>query len=64
MTAGVDFTRLTVMTSKIYYSFYNKAMSSKEWCSDNTYLSGFSFFSFLGHINIVLYFKNTAIAAY
>lgn len=59
MTAGVDFTRLTVMTSKIYYSFYNKTMSSKEWCSDSIYLSGFSFFSFLGHINILLYFKNS-----
>lgn len=59
MTAGVDFTRLTVMTSKIYYSFYNKTMSSKEWCSDSIYLSGFSFFGFLGHINILLYFKNS-----
>lgn len=56
MTAGVDFTRLAVMTSKIYDSFYNKTTSSKEWCSDNIYLSGFSFF---GHINLLLYFKNS-----
>lgn len=53
----VDFKRLIVVTSKIYYSFYNKTVCSKEWCSDNIYLAGFSF---LGHINILLYFVNSS----